>query len=339
MDQKHSSDEDEYVELPEMSKPRDDELKESKPEESVPKEDSANAEESISAEDQEEQLSPPPPANFDTLVVSGGSVKGLLALGALQCAEDMFLLKNVNTYIGTSCGAMICYLMAIGYSPLEIMIHICTEQAMDKIQEFNIVGMMEGRGAVSFHPIQDQLERMTMSKISDFLTLGDLQERFNKTLICVTYNATKRCAEYLGPDTHPKLPCLTALRMSANLPLVFQHYKYRGSLYVDGGISDNFAIQVGDEMGGKVLGLSIDPETDETAMPDPTSNMLEYVYKLLFVPIAQATQYKIAHASSKCRVLRLAYPTSNIFSFKVACSDKLQMYDCGYSLMHDEFAS
>lgn len=59
--------------------------------------------------------------DFDTLVISGGSVNGISALGALQYLRDNEYLNNIKTYIGTSSGAFICYLLAIGYTPVEII--------------------------------------------------------------------------------------------------------------------------------------------------------------------------------------------------------------------------
>ena len=290
--------------------------------------------------DLDESNTPPaPPSNYDTLVVSGASVKGIVALGALQYAMDNHRLRNVTTYIGTSSGAMICYLLAIGYTPAEILAYICSKQIMEKMQHFNIVAMMQGLGATSFHPVQEQLEKMTMSKVADFLTLGDLRDRFGKTLICVTYNVTERKVEYLGPESHPRLPCITALRMSANLPLIFEHYRYRSSLYVDGGISNNFPINLGDEIGAKVLGISVDPTSETTKSPDPDTDILEYIYRLIFVPVAEATRHKIAQASDRCKVVSVAYEKTSLFSFKVPPPQKLAMFDAGYSQMREAFES
>ena len=57
---------------------------------------------------------------YDTLVLSGSSIKGITFLGALQYLYDNSLLKNVKTFVGTSSGAMISFLLIIGYTPVEI---------------------------------------------------------------------------------------------------------------------------------------------------------------------------------------------------------------------------
>ena len=62
---------------------------------------------------------------YEKLVISGGGIKGLSGLGALQYLEDNKLLESINTYIGTSIGGIILYLLAIGYKPIEIIVYFC----------------------------------------------------------------------------------------------------------------------------------------------------------------------------------------------------------------------
>jgi peptidase E len=103
--------------------------------------------------------------NYDTLVIAGGSTKGILALGALQYAIDNYMLSKIKTYIGTSAGAMICYLLAIGYTPIEIIVYICSHQLMEKLVHFNIVAMINNQGASSYNAIHEIFEKMTINKI------------------------------------------------------------------------------------------------------------------------------------------------------------------------------
>lgn len=268
---------------------------------------------------------------FDTIVLAGGSSKGIITLGALQYTYDNYLIKNVQTYIGTSSGAIISYLLAIGYSPIEILVYICTHQLMEKLQHFNVVAMINGSGASSFVNIHEQLEKMTIQKIGFLPTLQELKTRFGKTLICVTHNLTEGRTEYLKPETHPNLPCLTAIRMSANLPLIFETYKYGNNFYIDGGISDNFPINIGDTMGTKILGIIL--KTNDEAGYDPDMNILEYIYKLMFIPISQSFEYKLSQASEKCKIVKLSYNKIKFFSFNLNSKQKLDLFSSGYQQM------
>ena len=274
------------------------------------------------------------PVYYDTLVLSGASSKAFVTIGAIQYAYDNYLLQNLTNFVGTSSGAMICYLLAIGYTPIEIMVYICSNQIMEKMQHFNIVAMIQGRGATSFSSIQEQLEKMSISKLGYLPTLKDLKEKMNKTLVCVTHNLTENRTEYLSWETYPHLPCITALRMTANLPLVFENYRYGSCLYVDGGISDNFAIEIGEKMGEKILGIVLSYAFDSFSA-DTDVNTLEFIYKLIYVPVVQSINHKIRMASDKCKIINIDNISTNmkIFEFNVSSSEKLNMFSDGYQQM------
>ena len=175
--------------------------------------------------------------DFDTIVLSGGSVRSLIILGGLQYLEDNYILKKIDKYVGTSAGAMSCYLLAIGYTPIEIIIFICTNQILERMKEINIMGMVNGGGATSFSYIHELLEKMTIDKIGHLITLKELYTKYGKKLSCITHNITFDKMEILNDETYPDMPCLIALRMSSNLPFIFERFKYLGSYYVDGGIN------------------------------------------------------------------------------------------------------
>jgi predicted patatin/cPLA2 family phospholipase len=274
------------------------------------------------------------PYKFDTLVLSGASSKGIVTLGALQYGYDFFLLNEVTNYIGTSSGAIICYLLSIGYSPIEIIIYICTNQLMEKLRHFNIVAMMNNLGASSFTSIYEQLEKMTIEKIGYLPTFTDLKDKYKKNLICVTYNYTSNSAEYLSVETTPSMPCLIALRMSANLPLIFEPYKYNRSCYLDGGIIDNFPIEIGKRIGTKILGIYIDTE-NFIQNDEDDFNVIEYVYKLMFIPITQRIKNKIDDVKSlpNIKIIKLIdqyTKKKSYFDMNINSSEKLDMFSLGY---------
>ena len=276
--------------------------------------------------------------DYDTLCITGSSAKGLLILGSLQYAYDNFMFNNINIYIGTSSGAIISYLLAIGYKPIEIISYICTNQLLEKIQHFNIVAMLQGRGACSFTPIQEQIEKMSISKIGYLPTLKNIKDRYNKTLIFSTHNLTLNKTEYLSYETYPDLPCITALRMSANLPLVFEKYKYGNSYYIDGGISDNFPIEIADKMGSKIFGIILSLE-EKNFNQNLDIDAIEYIYKLMFIPILQRMKNKIENASENCKIIQLSSGNSgsNFFDFNINTKQKLNMFSKGYQQMKEFF--
>lgn len=271
--------------------------------------------------------------NFDTLVLSGGGIKGFCLLGGLQCAIDNGYLKNIDNYIGTSIGAIICYLIAIGYTPMEIIVSLHTNKWLEKIQYFNLVSMINGDGATSFASIHEALEKLTIDKIGKILTLKGLKELYNKNLVCVTYNMSDCKTEYLSYENYPDLPCITAVRMSANIPLVFDRYKYMNNYYVDGGISENFAILKGEEIGSRVFGLNL--EISEKSLKDNIKdNILSYFIKLLQIPSLQYAKYKKTQITEKSFVINITTDNiKNAIDFSIKSKERLDLFSNGYLMV------
>jgi len=259
---------------------------------------------------------------YDTLVLSGASSKALTFLGALQYCYDFGLIRNVKNYVGTSAGAMICFFLAIGYSPSDIIVYICVQQLMDKMLNFNILSMIQGGGAMTFNPIQESIEKMTIEKIGYLPTLNDLKEKFDVNLTVVTYNLSKQKVVYLNYKTHPNFPCVTALKMSGNLPLVFEKFKYGTDYYIDGGIADNFPLRKGEEIGKHVLALALSGSVKKY---DHSNSILEYIYSLMFIPIKSDQKNQILQKSEESTVALLESNNLKFFDFKISTREKLDI--------------
>lgn len=273
--------------------------------------------------------------HFDTLVLSGGMVKGYAFLGAIQGLIDLSIYNGINTFVGTSVGAILGYLLAIGYTPIEILTSIYKHGWLEKLKYFDLVSMINGNGAATYAPLNEALEKFTIDKIGKYITLGKLKEEYGKTLLCTTYNMTTCKTEYIGPDNHPDMPCLVALRMSANIPLVFDRFKYMDSYYVDGGISDNFPIIKGDEIGNSVIGIYHESHP-ESLQDRPEDGMMAYFLRLLQVPVVQTTLHKISLVSAKSFIVRIkTEKTESGISFDVKSKDRLDMFSSGYNQLKD----
>lgn len=268
-------------------------------------------------------------SSFDTLVLCGGGLKGIITLGALQYAIDQYLIQEVKRYYGSSVGSIISYLLAIGYTPIEIIVYLCTTKLTD-INYFDILSMTNGQGALNYSIINDHLEKMTIDKIGKFLTLGELKNKYNKELICSTYNLTDNQIDYISYENHPDMPCLTAIRLSSNLPFIFEKYKYMGKYYIDGGVADNFPISIADkqECNTNILGIVITSDKPDI----DTKNILEYAYELISIPTYQYINMNINNASTKCKVLNIKSKTKlKAFEFDIPSKDKLDMFSNGYN--------
>ena len=76
------------------------------------------------------------------LVISGGGLKGLAALGALSYLTENEIIVFPEIYAGSSVGSVICFLMNIGYSSkdiYEILLEIDFTQLIKYIEPENLL--------------------------------------------------------------------------------------------------------------------------------------------------------------------------------------------------------
>jgi predicted acylesterase/phospholipase RssA len=201
---------------------------------------------------------------FKTLVVSGGSTKGLLVLGALHYIDHICSLENIEEYYGTSIGAMICLLIAVGYKPIDLVVifkktNISINSLLSKTdcQIFDYDEIIRG--------FQEAFEAKTGAAA---LTFQDFFLRYKKKLHFVTFNYTHGRPEILSATSYPDMPCVEAVRLSCALPLLFKKCIYKGDLYIDGGFVNNFPLDIAARSGVNletVLAIKIDIvwETEE----------------------------------------------------------------------------
>lgn len=276
---------------------------------------------------------------YDTVVLSGGEVKGFTLLGALDYLHRHAYLNTIGNWYGTSVGGIIGYLMAIGYTPREILGWLCSKGQLEDVV-FSIRSAVEGNGATGFGFIQNILESMTLEKRHRFYTLGGLKADLGKRLCVVTYNKTDCETVCLTPETHPDIPCLIALRMSANFPNLFPHFEYIGKTWVDGGVTNNFPVDFAakDPFTDSIVGVTVTMEP--TPIPhysgrDPYNlqivpHMIREFYMYLCAVHYELETFKIQRLSGNSSVIRLNEISPGLNGVNMTNRDRVAMFENGF---------
>jgi NTE family protein len=173
------------------------------------------------------------------------------------------LLRSVENVAGTSAGAITAALVAVGATAEEMQTILgSTDFAsfMDGRGGFvgDAVRLFEGYGVHKGDEFQkwcrEQLgtitQRVTGTAMPDitFAQLSALaakDDRFCNLYVVVT-NLTRQVAEVFSTHTRPDVPLWQAVRMSMSIPLFFEAFRFNGEVYVDGGISWNYPIDLFD---------------------------------------------------------------------------------------------
>ncbi len=182
------------------------------------------------------------------IVLSGGGARGIAHLGVLKALEEFGI---VPTHIsGTSAGAMAGAFYAAGYPVMEIL------NILKKGQIFNFSNILIKRQGLfamkGFHDIYKTC----------FPT--NLIEDLNIPLYIAATDILRAELVYFssGNLSH-------ALMASSCIPLIFQPVAYNDTLYVDGGVINNFPIEPLKAQCDIIIGSyvnSIKKEVDEIHM-------------------------------------------------------------------------
>jgi NTE family protein len=194
------------------------------------------------------------------VVLSGGGASGVAHVGVLKALEEYQI--PIDYIVGTSAGALVGALYASGYSPAEIETYVLSEsfQLMVKGQEeaknqFYFYQDAANASMFNFTISQDSVLQKSlplalidptfldyeMLKIFG-LTSVSVHDDFNQLFIpyrCVASAVeTKQSVAF----THGKLN--QVVRASMTFPLYLNPIRIDGVLYFDGGLYNNFPIDV-----------------------------------------------------------------------------------------------
>ncbi len=184
---------------------------------------------------------------------------------------------------------------------------------------------------------------MTTEKVGFIPTMAELYETYEKDLTCVTYNVSKTKTEYLNRIDNPNLSCIEALKMSCNIPIIFEKYIYDNCFYIDGAIMDNFPISYADKFINpsgsdrikKILGLCI--ENVPVPLENASSiNVVTYLHALLTIPFDNNHKNSRIYKSNNADIVSIVIKDS-VFAFNLPKSKKFDYFSLGFRIIDDRF--
>ena len=184
--------------------------------------------------------------NVRKLVFGGGFLKGYGLLGCMKYLFEKDIVKNIDTYIGSSVGAFVLMFLVLGYNQEEIEDLIYTYDfhkfenfTMENILNFNMnFGVDDGIKFVQF--IKNAIYFKTKNY---YITFKQLYELTGKRFIVTGTNIELRTCEYFSHLTTPDMPVWLAVRISTSFPFFFNKVEYNGINYIDGAASSNCSIE------------------------------------------------------------------------------------------------
>ncbi len=178
-----------------------------------------------------------------SIVIKGGGVKGLAFAGALLELENYF---SFDTFAGTSAGSIAAVLMGAGYKPSELL-DILGKKNFNEFKDASIlkgiINFIKTRGFYPGDEIESWISHLIKKKLPEKLNEVTMEELPTHTIVyssrikdgTLIFDSKKQRKE-----THVAF----ATRCSMSIPYFFSPKLVDGVKVYDGGIRNNFPLQV-----------------------------------------------------------------------------------------------
>jgi predicted acylesterase/phospholipase RssA len=265
------------------------------------------------------------------ITLSGGGLKGIAHIGALEVLAEHKLLGAVREYIGISAGALCTFCLCIGCSLTELRMII-------SLLDFGKIRDLEPETILSFpdtfgFDTGANLEKLLMvilraRRIDPHVTFAQLDAlKLGPRLRIIATNMNTCMPEDFGPATTPDAEVIMAVRASMSIPLYFAPVRdpTTGHLYVDGGVicSSPFKFLTAEERRHTLsitFGESHKPREDIPTLPD-------FLYQLYFT-----TDYRSNRSLTrrwKPNILEIQCGKMNVVMFETTQERKIELMDAG----------
>jgi NTE family protein len=257
--------------------------------------------------------------NYRNLVFKGGGIRGIAYLGAVEELERLGHMEKIQRVAGSSVGAISALMVSLRLPAKEIKALFDTldfsriPQTRTEEQPSSILTRLEvatcsqrllrNFGWYSseyfYNWLKDIIAEYTDSNPD--ATFSDLRQKGYRDLYVVVSNMTKRRAEVMSVGSTPHIAVADAIRMSMSIPLYFEALHFdgetfgKGDLYVDGGLFNNYPVDIFDRLNlvekilsaqpkvnWRTLGLYLYPEKgEEQSEIENPATLIEFIDLLM----------------------------------------------------------
>jgi NTE family protein len=288
-----------------------------------------------------------------TVVFAGGGTRGIAYAGALEALRQKGIdwglrCPKIQTVAGCSIGAMTALLIVLGFSAHEIgqlvlntpFEHLVSLDPMQILRVLTEGSLGLDPGNVLREWLASQISRKTTCDTSQAkrLTLKELKAKTNMDLVCVTTNLATREQWVLSSEATPDVAVIDAVQASMALPPLFQPIEIQGVLCSDGGLVNNFPLNLFSETDVVGLRLLSTPQTitEMQSMRLPLIGFINYVVRILTTSNDASSFASISESMRKTRIISILCGKVSSFESDVA-SVKDSLFQAGVSAVKEFF--
>lgn len=239
------------------------------------------------------------------LVLGGGGYLGLTTLGALHELHNkqIYDIDDINDIYSVSIGAFIGVILCLKMD-WKVIIEYIKDRPWHKVVSVTpdmILNTMSKKGLLDNSFFYESLKNLFNSvDLTTDITLQELFEYSHITLHIFSVKLNDMTLVDFNHKTHPKMKVIDAVYASSTLPFIFQPFWYEDSYYLDGGLLNNYPLDICIKNGAQnedILGIkyNILPESKTLRRDVEMMEFSFFIYKKFFRKLRQNTIPKISN--------------------------------------------
>jgi NTE family protein len=261
------------------------------------------------------------------ILLSGGGIRGLAHIGALQELDKNGMLKGVKEWIGVSAGSILSLMIVVGYTLNELK-NFC------ELFDFSNVIDLDDATSLLFKFGIDTGEKM--KRLLDALlkekghtgdtTFRDLQEKGLPGLKIFATDLNKAEYRIFSYATTPTYKVVDAVRASSSLPYYFQPVidAEMGNILVDGGVISNFPLLYMTEQERKeTIGLNLKKRVDSAY----NLEFIDFLYRPMSIRWRENCILEEALFGTNC--ITIETRLTNPLAFNLSQNEKEELFNEG----------
>lgn len=266
---------------------------------------------------------------YKNIIFSGGGVKGYLFLGVFKYLEENNLVKDIKSIAGASIGSLFALCFVLKYTYEDLYKIFTKIDLMENIDAFNgdifskflnKYGIESGENFVRISKIfikyKTENEDITLKELYEF---SNIELKISATCVndmdCIIFDH----------NSHPNIKVIDVLRMSVSIPFFFEPVLYNEKFYVDGGLTNNYPIEIYRDEIKETLGFLI--TTKNRSMDEKIENIEQYILCILKSTLTYIDYCKLKEYKKNTIIL---YDQTGMLNLSLDMEKKNQMVELGY---------
>lgn len=274
---------------------------------------------------------------IDTLVLSGGGVKGIAYVGVFRRLRELDV--KIREVCAVSVGSIMGLLYILGYDYEELVSEI-RSQNFDSLKDINIGNFVSRYGIDSGRNVVRWVESLLVGKgYSGGITFLEMYKLTGVRYRVLVTNLNRYEQVIFDDINSPNMKVTRAIRMSISIPFIFTVQRYNGEIYVDGALVNNYPIDLYVNCLERVVGVVVETSVERGEsgkIMQVIGDIGSYIYNVMNCFLI----HKSKSIGVECRGRTLSVCLDRIvstMSFDIGDDMKEILLECGYRSACDFF--